>query len=379
MHIYGHERLASVAGNTRTWYGTDALGSVRQTLDDAGGVARTTSYDPWGQVTQGTVATWGFTGELQQGDAVYLRARWYQPSAGTLLGRDPFGGYDSLPYSLHPYQYAYSDPVRLTDPSGKCVEWVWGDPTCQFIGWERILHGDLEWEDGRPWGGAALDFTPGVGDVKGLIEVFTGCDIVTGEDLGNWRWAGLLFVSESRQLRHLKALPAPPTHGRVNPIGEQGPFYSNSKGQTYSQAQYNAVMARRVHVMAAVEETMQPFLPRIRAVVGPDARIGYRGSLASGTVGNTKKEKVGMPVNLDDFDIDFLIIDDRFAATIPKRRGQRWGSMNQDLRGVMRSLEAALRSRPEMAGLRKKDFDFRIWTEAEEAAKFPPGSVVYFP
>jgi RHS repeat-associated protein len=164
------------------------------------------------------VATFGFTGELQPDDAVYLRARWYQPSAGTLLGRDPFAGYDSLPYSLHPYQYAYSDPVRLTDPSGKCVEWVWGDPTCQFIGWERILHGDLEWEDGRPWGGAALDFTPGVGDVKGLIEVFTGCDIVTREDLGNWRWAGLLFVSESRQLRHIQYVD------EVGPIARQLPI-----------------------------------------------------------------------------------------------------------------------------------------------------------
>ena len=34
-HLYGLERLASVAGGTRTWYGSDALGSVRQTLDDS--------------------------------------------------------------------------------------------------------------------------------------------------------------------------------------------------------------------------------------------------------------------------------------------------------------------------------------------------------
>jgi RHS repeat-associated protein len=102
-HVYGHARLASVRGSTRTWYGTDALGSVRQTLSDSGSVASSTSYDPWGQVTQGTVATWGFTGELQQEDALYLRARWYQPSAGMLLGRDPFAGYAALPYSLHPY------------------------------------------------------------------------------------------------------------------------------------------------------------------------------------------------------------------------------------------------------------------------------------
>jgi hypothetical protein len=49
----------------------------------------------------------------------YLRARWYDPAAGTFLGRDPFEGFDTMPYSLHPYQYGDSDPVRFTDPSGK--------------------------------------------------------------------------------------------------------------------------------------------------------------------------------------------------------------------------------------------------------------------
>jgi len=68
----------------------------------------------------------------------------------------------------------------------------------------------LRWPGGTPYDkppraidhvvGLAADFTPGVGDVKGLIEVFTGEDLVTGERLGYWRWLGLLGVSE---LRHL--------------------------------------------------------------------------------------------------------------------------------------------------------------------------------
>lgn len=47
-----------------------------------------------------------------------------------------------------------------------------------------------------------LNLTPGLGDAKGFIEVFTGCDLVTGENLGHWRWAGLLFLSELRTLRY---------------------------------------------------------------------------------------------------------------------------------------------------------------------------------
>lgn len=55
------------------------------------------------------------------------------------------------------------------------------------------------------WFSAGIDFIPVVGEVKGLIEVFTGTDLVTGEDLGAWRWAGLaglIGLNEIKQLRH---------------------------------------------------------------------------------------------------------------------------------------------------------------------------------
>ena len=46
--VYGHERLFTQQGATRTWYVGDALGSVRMTLDGAGAVQGTVGYDPWG-------------------------------------------------------------------------------------------------------------------------------------------------------------------------------------------------------------------------------------------------------------------------------------------------------------------------------------------
>ena len=81
----------------------------------------TTSYDPWGTSQTALADSFGFTGELHDGDLVHLRARWYHPSTGTFTSRDPFAGFDTQPYSLHPYQYAYSNPVLLTDPSGELV------------------------------------------------------------------------------------------------------------------------------------------------------------------------------------------------------------------------------------------------------------------
>jgi RHS repeat-associated protein len=102
-YLYGLDRLASIAGISRSWYGADALGSVRQTLSDAGTPLGIVNYDPWGTVESGTVPTFGFTGELQNAAAglVNLRARWYATGQGRFNSVDPFAGFPEQPYSLH--------------------------------------------------------------------------------------------------------------------------------------------------------------------------------------------------------------------------------------------------------------------------------------
>ncbi len=114
----GGSLLANVTGGTRTWYGTDTQGSVRQTLDDGGNFFAAQPYDPYGiPETSGQVGIFGYTGELQDGttNAEYLRARWYQPGTGTLLGVDP-----ELDSTGQAYAYAGDDPVDGSDPSGAC-------------------------------------------------------------------------------------------------------------------------------------------------------------------------------------------------------------------------------------------------------------------
>ena len=122
-YLYGTERLASVtSGGARTWYSSDALGSVRLTLDDAGAGVASYRYDPWG-VPQGQAPpAFGFTGELQDSAGlVYLRARWYNPVNGTFTGYrwDTSESDDTIPYTHHPYAYALSNPVLYTDPTGR--------------------------------------------------------------------------------------------------------------------------------------------------------------------------------------------------------------------------------------------------------------------
>ena len=40
-----------------------------------------------------------------------------------------------MPYSQHPYQYGYSNPVSNTDPSGRCT--AFGDDYCHYT-WEQL-------------------------------------------------------------------------------------------------------------------------------------------------------------------------------------------------------------------------------------------------
>jgi len=89
-----------------TTLSAQASGSISNDLTTTGAVVGTTSYDAWGVPTSSTPNRFGFTGEIQSQGLVYLRARWYDPSSGTFLTKDPFAGFPRHPYSLHPYQYA---------------------------------------------------------------------------------------------------------------------------------------------------------------------------------------------------------------------------------------------------------------------------------
>ena len=108
----------------------DGLGSVRQLADARGELVQKQTYSPFGMLvdSEGDASTsQHYTGEYQEADTglVYLRARWYDPSTGRFLSRDPFPGLAALPQTQHPYVYVGNNPINLTDPSGEYVESPW--------------------------------------------------------------------------------------------------------------------------------------------------------------------------------------------------------------------------------------------------------------
>ena len=138
-YLYGLGRIAQTNTSTEYYLG-DALGSVRQLVDSDGVITLAKFYAPYGEVvySAGTAQTsYGFTGETTDVNGlVYLRARYYAPGEGRFLSRDTWAGDIYRPLSINKWQYVYSNPANLTDPSGYFPEhcrnkWTkWGYAKC---------------------------------------------------------------------------------------------------------------------------------------------------------------------------------------------------------------------------------------------------------
>lgn len=142
QYAYGPDGLAAQRTGLAVHYPLlDVQASVRNLTDASGAVTMNRSYDAWGVLRQHSgsgTSLFGYTGELQRGDMVYLRARWYHTGLGRFTSRDPFEGVPTRPLSLNKYLYTEGNPVNWTDPSGRCVPQghFFGDPGCVWF-WQR--------------------------------------------------------------------------------------------------------------------------------------------------------------------------------------------------------------------------------------------------
>jgi RHS repeat-associated protein len=165
-YLYGQDiaPLVALTGGTRIWYGLDRQGSVRQSLNDSGTVLGVQNYDPFGQIEAGSslIGPFGYTGELQDTTTgqEYLRARWYQPGSGTLLGVDP-----ELASTGQPYSYAYNDPINGSDPFG-LASCSWYDVGCEYT---SIHTAAQQSSFGRGFYTGTTSLIRGVGTVAGAF------------------------------------------------------------------------------------------------------------------------------------------------------------------------------------------------------------------
>jgi RHS repeat-associated protein len=110
--------LEQVTGSTVYYYHQDQLGSTRALTDASGSAVATYNYDSYGNLTSQTGSVnnpFLFTGQYRDAESgfYHLRARYYDPSTGQFISRDPKV---SSTWAL--YGYVADNPVNLTDPSG---------------------------------------------------------------------------------------------------------------------------------------------------------------------------------------------------------------------------------------------------------------------
>lgn len=112
--------------DTCIYYLEDGQGNLRFVTDYNGAKIRSTEYNPFGnwRAAKGQAnIQMLYQGQQQdpESNMYYLRARYYDPATGRFITKDPIKGKLSNPSSQNPYQYAYNNPINLSDPSGEMV------------------------------------------------------------------------------------------------------------------------------------------------------------------------------------------------------------------------------------------------------------------
>ena len=113
------EPIAVTKGGSTFFYHQDGLGTVTELTDSIGATAKSYSYDAYGNIVDqtGTVEQpYSYTGREfdTESGLSYYRARYFDPSSGKFLQKDPIG----LSGGINLYGYVSNNPVNLTDPFG---------------------------------------------------------------------------------------------------------------------------------------------------------------------------------------------------------------------------------------------------------------------
>lgn len=105
-------------GSTVQYFSHDQQGSTTALTDAQGHTVATYTYDSYGKQTSPTSSAtnpFGYDGQYTDNETglQYLRARYYDPTTGQLLTRDPLAATTRQPYS-----YAGDNPIDSADPTG---------------------------------------------------------------------------------------------------------------------------------------------------------------------------------------------------------------------------------------------------------------------
>lgn len=208
VYTHGPETDDPLIRSTATqtiYYHRDGLGSVVATSDQGGNIVGARTYDAWGNTLAqtGNIPQYGYTGrEPDATGLVYYRARYYDPSIGRFISKDPSG----MPDGVNRYAYAANDPVNGTDPSGELLNFVGGAiANVAFGGTIRMATGGSFWDAKAMLTDAAIGAA--TSGLAALNAVRRGAQIAEGvyvaKTASNVKYVGQSGNIEGRLAQHV--------------------------------------------------------------------------------------------------------------------------------------------------------------------------------
>lgn len=115
------------SGQTKkvVYYYTDPQGTPLAETDEQGNITATYDYTPSGSLAIGQgVGGPGFTGHVsdEESSFVYMQARFYDPSIGRFISKDPIYLSSGDVFKSNRFAYANNNSYRYTDPDGRCPD-----------------------------------------------------------------------------------------------------------------------------------------------------------------------------------------------------------------------------------------------------------------
>ena len=128
-YVYGRSLISSASSSGAAYISQDGGGNTSSVSNNTGALNAAYEYDPWGKLLDpidplGSKIKYKFAGQEFDSAAglYYMRARYYDPSVGQFLSRDPLGRPQGRPMDQNVYAYARNSPLRFSDPSGLVPE-----------------------------------------------------------------------------------------------------------------------------------------------------------------------------------------------------------------------------------------------------------------
>ncbi|MFS8213051.1 contractile injection system protein, VgrG/Pvc8 family [Paenibacillus polymyxa] len=168
------------------------------------------------------------------------------------------------------------------------------------------------------------------------------------------------------------------THHNSKDVSEPKPLKpTNEPKSSLTKTEGTGKPKTRIDIMNTVQETLSPAAKKIKEL-DPDAKVGYRGSLATGQKG---PHKGNAPFDPTDFDIDAFIVSDKLASKFRIDDTWRSGAKIKEVEQLQRQADKILKE--SLDGLRRVDkkgrpdkLTFRIFTQEEYNQKIKAGTQI---